>query len=283
MTLTAENVHFAYRPAGGRAAGARPVLRGVSATFEPGAVTVVVGPNGAGKSTLLRLLLGVLRPQEGRVTLHGEAVAAVPPRRRAGLIAAIAQRPVVTAAFSVRQVVRLGRFARGPDDGAVERAMAAMEVADLADEPFATLSAGQQQRVVLARALAQLEGADPPPGRQVLLADEPCSAMDPKHELHAMHILREQARLGRAVVIVLHDFVAAAALWDRAVVLGEDGRVAAAGPSEEVLRPNVLEGVFGVRFRAVERGPGEPVLLVADVNGVELARSRGAGAGGGAP
>lgn len=264
MTLTAENVDFTYAP---RDAAAAPVLRGVSAAFEPGTLTAVIGPNGAGKSTLLRLLMGVLRPTNpgGRVLLHGEPVAAIPPRRRAAFLAPIPQRTLVSADFTVRQVVRLGRFARPADNGAVERAMEMMEVADRAAEPFSTLSAGQQQRVVLARALAQLDGTDPPPERQAILADEPCSAMDPRHELHAMHVLRAQARAGRAVVVVLHDFVAAARFADRAVVLDASGRVAAAGPAGEVLRAGVLGGVFGVRFRELDVGAGEPTLLLADL------------------
>src|SRR5690606_22127620 len=116
--------------------------------------------------------------------------------------------------------------------------------------------AGQQQRVILARALAQLAGGDEPPARQVILADEPTSAMDPRHELHALGVLREQARRGRAVVVVLHDFTAAARFADRALVLDDSGRVAAVGPVERTLRAGVLSGVFGVPFREIfEGGP----------------------------
>mgnify|MGYP001306927191 CR=1 FL=1 len=249
MPLTAEDITFAYAPG-------RPVLRGVSAVFEPGALTAVVGPNGAGKSTLLRLLLGAMAPQAGVAALAGEKPRRIRARSRAARLAYIPQRAQVSAPFSVAQVVRLGRFARPADDGAVRAALEAMEVADRADEPFETLSAGQQQRVILARALAQLAGGDEPPPRQVILADEPTSAMDPRHELHALSVLREQARRGRAVVVVLHDFTAAARFADRALVLDDSGRVAASGPVEQTLRADILGRVFGVPFREIfEEGP----------------------------
>jgi iron complex transport system ATP-binding protein len=249
MPLTAEDITFGYRHG-------RPVLRGVSAVFEPGAVTAVVGPNGAGKSTLLRLLLGAMRAGSGSARLDGADVARLPARERSGRLAYIPQRAQVAAPFSVAQVVRLGRFARPADEPAVEGAMRLMELEDRAAELFETLSAGQQQRVTMARAIAQLAGADVPPGGQVILADEPTSAMDPRHELHALEVLRSEARRGRAVVIVLHDFTAAARFADRGVVLDEAGRVAATGPVAETIRAEVLSRVFGVPFREVLDGRG---------------------------
>ncbi|HYE03491.1 MAG TPA: ABC transporter ATP-binding protein [Phycisphaerales bacterium] len=245
--LSARDLAFGYAPG-------RPVLRGVSAAFAPGTLTAIVGPNGAGKTTLLKLLLGLLRPAGGSVRLAGTDVTAMSPRRRAGLMAYVPQRANVWAPFTVRQVVALGRHARPRDPGSVARAMEQLRVADLGETLYAHLSAGQQQRVTLARAWAQLSGPEHEPGApRVLLADEPFSAMDPRHVLHAADRLRELGRAGdrpTAIVVALHDLPLAAALADRALVLGEDGRVVAHGPVGSALADGVLAQVFGVEFRA---------------------------------
>lgn len=241
MPLGLDHVAFSYLPD-------RPVLRDLTASLAPAAVTVIIGPNGAGKSTLLRLLLGALTPTSGSVRLDEAEVHRIPPRRRAARLAFIPQAPSLSEAFTVAQVVRLGRYARRADDSAIGAAMRTMELTDLSDEPFGTLSAGQQQRVTLARALAQLAGSDPAPARQAILADEPCAAMDPRHALHAMSVLRAQARRGMTVVIVLHDFSAALRFADHALVLDGRGRLAAHGPVAEALTAPMLRGVFGVEF-----------------------------------
>ena len=238
MTLRAEDLHFGYRP---RA----PVVRNVSFGLAQRAVTALVGPNGAGKSTLLRLLLGTLTPQAGRVTLDGRPLAALGHRERAARIGYVPQRASLAFAFTVRQVVRLGLYAAGrADGGAVDGALRAVDLAPRADEPFGVLSAGQQQRATLARVLAQLHGRPSP----IILADEPVSAMDPRHALETMTLLRGIAAAGGSVLVVLHDLTLALRWADRALVLDAEGRLVADGPAAESLEPSVLGGVFGVRF-----------------------------------
>ncbi|MBX3358091.1 MAG: ABC transporter ATP-binding protein [Phycisphaeraceae bacterium] len=244
MPLSMQDVGYEYHPG-------RPVLQRVSGAFRPGSMTVVVGPNGSGKSTLLRLLLGALRPLAGSITLDGEPVAAMPGRARAARIAYIPQTPSLSEGFSVEQVVRLSRYARPRNDPAVSGAIEAMELAAISDRPFAHLSVGQQQRVTVARALAQLDGGDVPAASQVILADEPCSAMDPAHELQTMRLLSHQADSGRTVVVVLHDLTAALRFAGFALVLTGEGAVAAFGTVRDVLTPAVLDTVFGVRFAPV--------------------------------
>jgi iron complex transport system ATP-binding protein len=245
MLLRAENASFAYRPG-------RPVLRGVTAAVLPGKVTAIVGPNGAGKSTLLRLLLGVIEPKGGRVTADlgaGEAdVAGIPARRRAGHLAYVPQQSAAGDAFTVEQIVRLGRLSRPRDEEAVAAAMRRMAIEELRAELFEQLSAGQRQRVTLARALAQLAGGDVAPARQAILADEPCSAMDPKHFVGAMEALREEALAGRSVLVVLHDVTAALRFADEAIVLDAAGSLAARGPCGEVLSPGILGSIYGIEF-----------------------------------
>jgi iron complex transport system ATP-binding protein len=215
----------------------------------PGKVTAVLGPNGAGKSTLLKLLLGVLTPTGGRASWEGRDLHRVPARERAAAIAYVPQKSQVAFAFSVREVVALGRYGAGrSSDGAIiERAMRSVEILDRADEPFGILSAGQQQRATVARALAQIEPLDGPPAR-VVLADEPVSAMDPAHAIATMELLASLSRRGVTVVVVLHDLSLAMRFADSALLIGGDGAVAAFGPSDQVLTPAVLERVYSVPF-----------------------------------
>jgi iron complex transport system ATP-binding protein len=262
VSLRVEQLSFAYP-------GGAPVLREVAAEFPRGRVTAVLGPNGAGKSTLLRLLLGLLDPLAGRVSLEGGAVGALAAEARAGAMAYVPQASSVAFAFSAMEVASLGQYAAGRDDpGAVARALALADAQDLGAREFARLSAGQQQRVTLARALAQLDvrgqDADPRPGvgAKYLLADEPVSAMDPAHVLRTLGLLRRLAGAGLGVVVVLHDLSLVLRFTDLAVVLGADGRVAAAGATPAVVTPERMAGVFGVRFAALHDGPGHPAALI---------------------
>lgn len=249
MSLLASNLAFSYRPD-------RPVLRDVSLEAPAGSVTAIVGPNAAGKSTLLRVLLGILKPKRGRVTLAGDDIHALSARDRARRIAYIAQRSAVAFPFTVHQVVSMGRYATSgrDDDHAVAAALASVGLADRAHDVFGILSAGQQQRVALARALAQLDGS---PAPRLLLADEPAAAMDPRHSLETMTAFRALAQAGACVLVVLHDLNLAARFADRAVVLSGEGRVVREGPVRDALDPAVLERVYAVRF---ERS-AEPALI----------------------
>jgi iron complex transport system ATP-binding protein len=245
IALAASNLHFGYEPG-------RGVLRGVDAAFEPGRVTAVLGPNGAGKTTLLRLLAGLAGPDRGAATLEGRPVARLPERERARRIAYIAQRTELAFAYTARQVVEFGLHAPGADHDAADRALRRVGVEDLAARPFAELSVGQQQRITLARALAQLDR--PPVPVRVLLADEPLAALDPRHVAACAGLLRELASSGAVVVLVLHDLPAAIRLADNALLLTDGGTVAGHGPVADVLEPGLLGRVFGVPFRRVGAG-----------------------------
>ncbi len=260
MTLVAHALSFAYRPD-------TPVLRGVGEAFEPGAVTAILGPNGSGKSTLLRCLLGLLTPGTGSVTLGGRDVHACPEPQRAARLAYIPQRPSVAFGFSVADIVALGCGTACPAAGAREqadRALTAVGLADRAGEPLSELSMGQQQRAVLARALAQLGANRVAGATQALLADEPTSAMDPRHQIEAMRLLRAEAADGRIVVVVLHDLTAALRFADRVLVLDQAGSVAAQGPTAKTLDQATLQRVFEVGFvRLRDAATGAEALIPA--------------------
>ncbi|MFT5423366.1 MAG: iron complex transport system ATP-binding protein [Phycisphaerales bacterium] len=256
MPLKCESISHAFHPG-------HPVLQRVSAEFVPGALTAVVGPNGAGKTTLLRVLAGLLNPGQGEATLGGQPVRSIGARARAARMAFVPQRPEIGFGYTVEQVVGFGRFAAGrgggektgsPADPSVAEALKAVGLTDRARESFLELSVGQQQRAVLARALAQLA---PDMTEKILLADEPVSAMDPRHAQRALDLIRQRTRSGLAAVVVLHDLTLARRYADRGLVLDEHGEVAASGTASETLNPEVLGEVFGMPFVEVmvEGGP----------------------------
>ncbi len=224
----------------GWSAGGRPIVRDVDLDVAPGRVTGVVGPNGSGKTTVLHLLAGLRRPSAGTVLLDGDDVTALPPRERARRVALVEQKAGTDLELTARDVVALGRYARGPRWGrgaeaAVDRALSLAGAADLAGRGWATLSGGEQQRVHLARALAQ----EP----QVLLLDEPTNHLDLAHQIGLLHLVRS---LGWTTLVVLHDLDLAAASCDELVVM-DGGTVVRSGPTEEVLGADLVGDVFGVR------------------------------------
>ncbi len=232
--LTVHALDFAY--------GRRTVLRDLELEASGGQLVALVGPNAAGKSTLLRCLAGLATPTGGGAVLDGRPIHRLGRRARARRIAYVAQRPEVTAAYPVEELVALARYATGPAPRRVREALEAMALSELRARPWHTLSAGQQQRVAVARALAQLDE----PG--LLVLDEPIASMDLPHALLTLHRLRAAAAAGHLVVTALHDLSLTAAFADTAWLL-DHGRVAAAGPAAQVLRPEMLEVVFGVPFQ----------------------------------
>ncbi len=235
--LTLEDVTFAYH-------AGNDVICGVTAEVRAGHVCAVLGPNASGKTTLLQLALGARRPTAGAVRLDGVDVARLPARERAARIAYVPQRSATGFAFTVREVVAMGRHTVGDSARAVDDALHVCELAELAGRPYNELSIGQQQRVLVARAYAQSRG-----GGRVMLLDEPVSAMDLAHAHRTLRLLGVLAAdEGLAIVVVLQDLNLASRYADT-VWLVKDGRLAACGPRDEVLREELLEPVYGVELR----------------------------------
>lgn len=246
-----EDVSFGYMHG-------QTVISQLSVCLEPGRLCAVIGPNAAGKSTLLRLILGQLRPSSGRVRLCGAEVTTLSPRRRAALVSYVPQQGAVGFAFTVEQVVAMGRFALPLTGSVVERALVFCDLSGLRHRIFSELSIGQQQRVTVARAMAQSYG-----GGKVMLLDEPVSAMDLWHVHTTMRRLVELRSQGQAVLAVLHDLNLAARYADDVWLLHEGGLVAS-GSWQQVLRPEVLEPVYGVSLQTVEAQPGDRPLFIVD-------------------
>ena len=216
----------------------------LSLSVSPGAIVALIGPNGAGKSTALKGILGLL-PSTGTVQVDGRLIADLTPRARAGLLGYVPQRSALLAAMSARNVVAQGRFAHqgllarlSPADAtAIDEALVAVDALPLAERPFPQLSLGEQQRILLARALAS--------GARTILLDEPTAALDVGHALDLLALLRAQATAGRAVLVVLHDLDQVARLADRVLLL-DTGRTVVSGPPDDVLQARYLGPSFGV-------------------------------------
>ncbi len=220
-----------------------PTLNGVDLDLPVGALVALVGPNGSGKTTLLRVMLGAVRPDQGQVLLQGRPVTEWPREAMARIVGVLPQREESAFPMTVMETVLLGRYAHlGPirPVGASDRAAArdALERCDawrFRDRFTHALSAGEWQRVRLARALAQ----EP----QVLVLDEPTSALDVRHEMELFELIRRLVNEGLGCLLVTHHLNLAARYADRMVLL-ENGRVVATGSPAEVLREEVLTRTF---------------------------------------
>ena len=219
-------------------------LAATSVEVHAGDIVAIVGANGCGKSTLLRALAGLADGpgSSGVVRRRGAPLARDEGAR---VRAFVPQRPEMPGEFTAREVVRLGRFARGHDDSAVERALASVGLSARAGLPVHQLSGGERQRVAVARALAQVDGAD----GAVLLLDEPFGGIDPGEVARIVASLRALAQ-GGAVVLSLHDAGLARAIATRAIVL-KSGRVQAAGLADAVLQPAILSEAYAHPIDAV--------------------------------
>jgi iron complex transport system ATP-binding protein len=243
--------------------GGRPILHGVEVAVAAGEVVAIAGPNGAGKSTLLRCAAGLLTPETGEIRLDGRLLGSWPRRARARRLAYLPQRVSLSFAASAGEVVAWGRHPhRHPFTGADPRgaavvadALARVEATALAERSFTTLSGGEQQRCLIAAALAQ--------EARVLLLDEPSAGLDPPHAARLFRLLVELAEAGMAVAVVTHDLNLAACFAHRLVLLA-GGKVVAAGIPAAVLTAAYLEAAYGEGL-VVGRHPahGGPVVLAA--------------------
>jgi iron complex transport system ATP-binding protein len=240
-------------------AGARLVAE-ATLRADSGQVVGLVGPNGSGKSTLLRCVYRALRPSAGTVRLDGEDLHTLSAREGARRLAALPQEAVTEFDFTVAEVVAMGRLphqrstARTTDEDrkACEAALARVDAGHLADRGFLTLSGGEKQRVLIARALAQQPS--------VLVLDEPTNHLDIAQQLDVLALVRGS---GLTVLTALHDLNLAALHCDLLYVI-DGGRIVASGAPHDVLTPELLAEVFGVRAHRVPHPESGAVQLLFD-------------------
>ena len=256
--IDAVGLTFAYIPPA-------PVLIDVNLRAEPGKLLCVLGPNGSGKTTLLRCLLGRLKPEAGTIRLGDRDLGSYDARALARRLAYVPQSAASAFGFTAMELVLMGRFAHtgllglaGASDRAVARqAMTMTETTDFASRTLDELSGGEAQRVMIARALAQQPA--------VMLLDEPTSQLDIRNQLMIYAMMRRLAHdWPMAVVCVSHDVNLAARFADH-LVLMRDGRVAAAGTSEQVIRQDVLRSVYDVAVDLIPTGEAVPMVRARQV------------------
>jgi len=240
-SLVAENL--SYRVAG------RAVVHDVSLSLAPGEVVALIGPNGAGKSTLLRLLSGFLRPDTGRCLLDGKALETWSPQALSRQRAVMRQQTQLGFDWPVEAVIGMGRspWTSQPEAQIVSEVIQLTGCQSLAGRQYAALSGGEQQRVQLARALAQLwcDGAP----RGWLFLDEPTSALDLFHQQHLLRLLKTLTSNGDLhVCVVLHD-LNLAALWADRILLLHNGRIVSQGAPQQVLQADDLARWYGAQVQ----------------------------------
>jgi iron complex transport system ATP-binding protein len=223
----------------------RAILDDVSLDIEGAGYVAVIGANGAGKSTLLSCLAGLITPDHGEARLDGKPLLRWRPADLAKVRAYVPQNPRCEWPISTSRLVALGLTPILPAFGSlnsnlsnrVDRALAACDLTEKAEQPATTLSGGELARAMLARALV----GDP----QVLIVDELTAGLDPRHALDALARMKGLADEGRLVVASIHDLTLAARHADRVVAL-KAGRVVDDGPTRKVLSPELLREVFEV-------------------------------------
>lgn len=239
--------------------GGVDVVQGANLELAGGQLVALIGPNGAGKTSLLRALAG-LTPASGSLHVQGKPLEALSIRERARHIAYLPQGHAVHWPLPARDIVALGRYPHGVTDPArlsasdaaiVEAAMTRTRTLEFADRPVQNLSGGERARVMLARVFAVQA--------PVLLADEPTAALDPRHQIAIMQALKDETGCGALVVAVTHDIGLAARLADR-VILMDHGRIVAQGRPMEVLTPEHLDTVYGIRAHISEH-EGQPLVV----------------------
>ena len=224
--------------------GGKEILKGLDIRAENGQFVGIIGPNGSGKSTLLRCICRILRPTGGAVYLDGQPALDWSPRESAQKVGVVAQHNYYSFDFTVRE------------------AIAAVGMAEFEERSFSTLSGGEQQRIILARALAQQTPC--------LILDEPTNHLDIKYQLELMDLVKG---LGRTVLAAIHDLNIAAMYCDRLYAV-KDGRVVAGGTPREVLTEDLIRAVYEVDARVLTDEDGMLRILYQPQRGGKGADGR---------
>jgi iron complex transport system ATP-binding protein len=270
--LILDQVSVAYAGA----EGPRLALEQVNLALREGQVLALLGPNGSGKTTLIRAASGVLPLRKGQVRVSGtrKALHDLAPAERARCVAVVPQAAHLPGGFTVAEAVSLGRtpylgWAGRESQNDLKQVRWAMErtnLLELASRPLGTLSGGEQQRVLVARALAQ--------GSPILLFDEPTAHLDLRNQVEILLLIAGMARQERkSVLIALHDLNQAARIADR-VALISAGRIVCVGAPQEILTSELLTRLYGIRVLVIPHPVEGTPLIVPDGADRDLSRSQ---------
>ena len=237
--------------------GKRDILKNINISFHTNELTGLIGPNGSGKSTLLKCIYRVLKPYAGEVFLDDQAVSGLSYKESAKKIAVLTQTHKIGLDFRVKDVVLMGRTPykgimegdNAEDKEIADEAMAETGVKGMELLSFSSLSGGEQQRVMLARALAQKTPC--------LILDEPTNHLDITYQLQIMNMVS-----GRSLTVVaaIHDLNMAAMYCDRIIAI-DQGKIVAEGTPEEVLIPETIEMLYHVKSMVCQRPDGRPAII----------------------
>lgn len=251
MELVLDNIHWGIKQ--------RQILNGISFKVKPGEIMGLLGPNGSGKSSLLRTIYRIHRPWRGRVSLNGQNVWSLTVKEVARLVAVLAQgNQGDRCSLTIRQMVELGRLPYKKFLGAwtksdieiIENSLKKTDLIHIQNRSFYNLSGGEQQRVLLARALCQQT--------QVLILDEPTNHLDIKYQLHLLKSVKE---LGFTTIMALHDPNLAIMFCDQVCLLKE-GKIALLGAPEDVLTTNTMASVFEVKSELIKYDTNEKPRVI---------------------
>jgi iron complex transport system ATP-binding protein len=260
--INTENLHAGYET--------RDIIQFVSCSFAEGTFTGIIGPNGSGKTTLLKAFSRVI-PSSGILELNGKAVSEYTPAELGMALGFVPQDEGRPFSYTVMQVVMMARYARTsrfsalvPDDFArCRQALVETGVAHLSDRSIQTLSGGEWQRVLIARALAQ--------DTRVLLLDEPTSHLDLSHQSDILSLMRNLASSGSTIIGVFHDLNLAALYCDRLVMI-RNGQMVADGSPAQVLTPEKIREVYGTDvITSVHPATGRTFLMPLSTPGRSIA------------
>lgn len=234
-----------------------PILKKVNFAAPRGKVTGIIGPNGSGKSTLLKCIYRVLQPQEGEILLKGVPLTSLPYRESAQAIAVLAQQSELPFDFTVEKIVMMGRYPykRGlesdnqKDWDLVQSSLEKVAMDSYRDRMFSSLSGGEKQRVLLARALAQ----DTP----ILILDEPTNHLDIRYQLQIMGLCH---KLNKTVITAIHDLNVAAQYCDQIYAL-KAGQVYAQGSPDEILTAQLIKDLYETEAEMVRDRNGKPRIF----------------------
>lgn len=253
MSLQFDRVSFGYNRG-------ENLFEGLDLTFRRGEFAAVIGPNGSGKSTLLKLGTGFLRPRQGTVLLNGQDLQILPARERAKQLATVFQLARHAIPYTVEETVLMGRIAHrrwwevysADDREAALHAMEELDIAGYAKKFYSELSGGEQQRVLLAAALAQ--------NPEILLLDEPASALDPGHKFHLLELLEKLAAEKKIGIVMISHDLSLAARYARRIVLLNKGRIVADGSPNKVITAELIRQTYHCNVIILTGPHGEPVI-----------------------
>ncbi|MBT3313183.1 MAG: heme ABC transporter ATP-binding protein [Anaerolineae bacterium] len=248
--------------------GSKTVLHNISFDVQPGEIVALIGPNGAGKSTLIRAISGVIPIKSGDIFSNGENLANLTTQERAKILSVVPQARQLGGAFSVEQAVMMGRTPylnwlgkeSDADKAAVKLVLQQTSLEKFAERPIAQLSGGEQQRVLLARALAQ--------STPILLLDEPTNHLDLQHQTNLLSIVKRLAKEKNLTVLVaMHDLNLVSFFADKVALLA-DGNMQSIGTPQEVIRAEHISAVYQTPVEIINHPlTGAPIIFPQGVLG----------------